>query len=838
MAGSNVRQAPEDQLLLATKLYVPRARPTLLARPRLLARLQAGLACPLTLISAPTGSGKTALLTDWLSQRDRLRPESTEPEREPAVAWLSLDSGDDDLAQFLRYLVAACQTLLPSAGATVLSLLLGTGTPSLPALMTALINDLARLPGQSILVLDDYHVVSDVRIHDSVTFLITPLPPHLHLIITSRIDPPLPLARWRAHDMLTELRAADLRFTVEEATAFLTQAMKLPLSTADVQALEQRTEGWIAGLQFAALAMRDRADVQSFVHAFTGSHRFVLDFLVDEVLLRQPPHLQTFLLRTSILDRMCSSLCDVILLGDVPRSSAVSNSSNVTTGYSQPILEELEQANLFVVPLDDARQWYRYHHLFADVLRHRLASGAAPDEIRSLHARAAAWYEQRGYVDEAVRHALAGSDFATAARLIEQQAPVRLARGELATLQHWLTQLPEEVIQDRPFLGRARVFVLLLSGRLSAIEAPLAAIEQGLARAAGQTDLVVQDDPAVRVLAGEVAAIPAFFAMLREQTNEARELCRQPLAVLPPDHFLIGFVHYNQGATAWLDGDVRAAVQTLQQAQQELQAAGNIYMLQVTMAYLAQVRRLQGQLRDAIAIYQQALRHTPTLEGRLHAQGNGLLVGLGALHYERNELETAEDALTTGIELARQEGNALVLGGGLLVLAQVRQAQGAADAGRALLDEATNLLTQQGITWLWVSGSVAAYQARLRLLIGDLDAAATWAAAPPGVERPAYLAECDDLARACTLLAQGRAGDVQALLAARLPVAERAGRMGHVIEGTALLALAHHAQGRRADAVVLIERALRLAAPESYVRTFVDMGMTMQTLLRAVPPRD
>jgi LuxR family maltose regulon positive regulatory protein len=504
-----------------------------------------------------------------------------------------------------------------------------------------------------------------------------------------------------------------LRFTVEEATAFLTHVMQLPLSTTDVQALEQRTEGWIAGLQFAALAMRDRADLHGFVNAFAGSHHFVLDYLVDEVLLRQPSHLQTFLLRTAILDRMCSSLCDAILLGDTPSASD-------ERGYSQAISEELEHANLFVVPLDDMRQWYRYHHLFADVLRHRLESGASPDEIRLLHARAAAWYEQHGYVDEAIRHALAGRAFSTAARVIEQQALLRLARGELATLQHWLVQLPENLIRERPFLGRALVFVLLLSGRFGAIEAHLMTIEQGIVGARIQVDpaRLERDDAAVRVLAGEVAAIRALFANLREQTDSARELCRQASAVLPHDHILIGFAHYTQGVTAWLEDDVTTAGQILQQAQQECQAVSNVYFLQVTMAYLAQVRALQSHLRDAIGIYQHALVYTPTIEGRPHAEGNGLYVGLGALHYERNELAAAERDLTTGIELARQEGNALVLSGGLLVLARLRLAQGETDAARALLTEATNLLTQHRITWLWVCGSAAAYQLGLTIIGG------------------------------------------------------------------------------------------------------------------------
>ena len=307
--------------ILTTKLYVPRTRPGLVPRPRLVGRLDAGLSGALTLVCAPAGFGKTTLLTDWLGQQDELRPGRT---RRPA-AWLSLDGGDNDLLQFLRYLIAALQTVAPSTGAALLSLLHPgiTQQPSLPSLLTLLINDLAVLPAESILVLDDYHVLSEPRIHEAITFLLDHLPPQLHVVIVTRVDPPLPLSRLRAHGLLTEVRAADLRFTTEEAAAFLTEVMRLPLSPADVLALEERTEGWIAGLQFAALAMRDRSDLQSFVDAFTGSHRYILDYLVEEVLMRQPPHLQTFLLQTSILDRLCGPLCDSVVSVHCPRSAKV-----------------------------------------------------------------------------------------------------------------------------------------------------------------------------------------------------------------------------------------------------------------------------------------------------------------------------------------------------------------------------------------------------------------------------------------------------------------------------------------------------------------------------------
>ncbi|HZG67018.1 MAG TPA: hypothetical protein VEZ12_09755, partial [Herpetosiphonaceae bacterium] len=666
MAGSNVRQALEDQVLLATKLFVPRARPTLLTRPQLLARLDTGLHGSLTLISAPTGSGKTALLTDWLSRHDRRHAEHPQLEDQRLVAWLSLDSGDDDPVQFLHYLVAACRALVPSAGGALLALLGGGGgqLPPTPALLTSLINDLAQGTRPGILVLDDYHVVADSRIHEAVTFLIDHLPPQLHVVITTRIDPPLPLARWRAHGLLAELRAADLRFTVEEARVFLTEVMRLPLSAAAVQALEQRTEGWIAGLQFAALAMRDRTDLQRFVDAFTGSHRFILDFLVDEVLLRTQPHLQRFLLQTSILDRMCAPLCDAVL-GEREHGSAA----------SQRVLEELEQANLFVVPLDDARAWYRYHHLFTDVLRHRLQTGAPSDEIRSLHARAEAWFEQQGLVAEALHHSLHAADMERYARLVEQVGRHVVPRGEFGLLQRWLAPIPAELLRSRPELSVIAAWALSFTADLDAVEERLNDIERALDASAKSEATQLRDE-----LEGELLALRGFVAFRRHQIPQAIALMQRAQPRLSPKHPHMQAMNlHHLGLALRLNHDHAAAAQAFTEAVTIFTGAAKTPSYAVyPLKNLGMIEEAQGRLRRAQHIYRRALEHAVVGNRPLPSAGHAYLC-LGRLQYEWDELPTAADYLRQAIELGRQGELHQVISEAAIELAPVMLAQGAAD---------------------------------------------------------------------------------------------------------------------------------------------------------------
>ncbi len=427
--------------VLATKLYVPPARLNGVPRPRLVERLDEGAGCRLTLISAPAGFGKTTLVSEWLAGR------------KSPVAWLSLDEGDNDAARFLAYLVAALQTTAPGLGRGLLAALQSSQPPSTETLLTSLLNELASMAGSCVVVLDDYHVIDSPMVDQALVFLVEHLPPQMHIVIATREDPRLPLARLRARGQLTELRAADLRFTPAEAADFLNRVMGLGLSAENISALEARTEGWIAGLQLAAISMQGHKDAASFIRSFTGSHRFVLDYLVEEVLQQQPESIQAFLLRTSVLDRMCGALCEAVLC-----DPSVSG---------QETLEALERANLFIVPLDNERHWYRYHHLFAELLRQRLQQGGSVDEY---HIRASQWYQDNGLGLEAFQHAVAANDIDRAQRLIEARGTALHLPGATTAVLSWLESLPESVLDARPPLRWKQASLPLVLGRTSGVE--------------------------------------------------------------------------------------------------------------------------------------------------------------------------------------------------------------------------------------------------------------------------------------------------------------------------------------------------------------------------------
>jgi LuxR family transcriptional regulator, maltose regulon positive regulatory protein len=475
--------------LISTKLRVPQARPKLVARPRLTERLNPESGRKLTLITAPAGFGKTTLLGEWVAGRSDER----------SIAWASLDEGDNDPARFLSYLVAALRTIEDGFGEGILSSLRAPGSPPVGALTGALLNELADFPANLAIVLDDYHTIDSDHVHGIVSFLLERLPSNMHLVIASRIDPPLPLARLRARGQITEINAADLSFTREEAVAFLKDTMGLNLSDGDVVALEARTEGWIAGLQLAALSMRDRKDISGFIQAFSGSHRDVLDFLTEEVLDRQSEQMRAFLLETSILQRLTGELCDAVTERD----------------DGQVTLERLERENLFVVPLDDERRWYRYHHLFADVL-HGLLEQERSQEVKELHLRAAAWYERSGWTSEAVEHALIAGDVEWAAQLVEHNAQTLFQRSEGATVDRWLTALPAGLVRARPRLSLARAIWALICGRVYEVEPLLTDAERALAAVDHAHGSPVEET------ARGLANVPGTVAMLRAELARQR----------------------------------------------------------------------------------------------------------------------------------------------------------------------------------------------------------------------------------------------------------------------------------------------------------------------------
>ena len=542
--------------ILATKLYLPRLRPNVVSRPRLLERLNAGLHRKLTLIAAPAGFGKTTLVSEWVEGIDR------------PTAWLSLDEGENDPTRFLAYLVTALQTIAATLGEGVLGVLQSSQPPPPEAILTALLNEITTLPDQFVLVLDDYHVIDAKPVDLALTFLVEHLPPQMHLVIATREDPLLPLARLRARGELTELRAADLRFTPSEAAEFLNSVMGLNLSPGNIAALEDRTEGWIAGLQLAALSMRGREDIPEFIRAFTGDHRYILDYLVEEVLTRQPEPVRSFLLQTAILDRLSGSLCDAV---------TGQEKGNVR-------LEALEHGNFFVVALDDTRHWYRYHHLFAEVLSaHLLAE--QPDQVATLHRRASEWYEQQGSAVDAIRHALAAADFARAADLVELGVLAMLRSRQEATLLDWLKVLPDEVLRCRPVLSVAYAHVLLSSGEREGVEERLRDAERwldttaemrGLASAPAAT-MVVVDEKEFGHLPATIAIARAGLALTRGDVQGTVTYARRALDLAPEDaHLTRGSAAALLGLASWTSGDLEAAHRSYADGIASLQKAGNI----------------------------------------------------------------------------------------------------------------------------------------------------------------------------------------------------------------------------------------------------------------------
>jgi LuxR family transcriptional regulator, maltose regulon positive regulatory protein len=804
---------PGQDVLLATKLHVPGPQPGFVPRRRLAARLEEGLARGVVLVCAPAGSGKTVLLADWARGDDR------------PVAWLGLDAGDNDPARFWRHVVAALGRARPGAQELARPALGPLALSSPNGLVTALINELADQPGddEAVLVLDDYHLIDSQPVHDSVLFLVEHLPRGFRLVVASRSDPPLPLARLRARGQLAELRTDELRFTADEAAALLREAIGADLPGQAVAALTARTEGWAAGLQLAGLSLRGQQDKAGFVAAFGGSHRFVLDYLADEVLDGQPGQVRAFLLETSVLESLSGELCDAV---------------TGRTG-SQAMLEQVERAGLFLVPLDEVRGWWRYHHLFADLLRARLQA-EQPGRVQALHRAAAAWHEERGLADDAVRHALAAGDTAWAERLVERNVEALLGRSEGATLRRWLSALPAESVRDRPRLGLAQAYGAAQGFQVEALEALLNDAEHAFAvtseepyeATTGRPDSMLANVPA------GIAFLRASLARLRGDAALATGYNQQALAQLGDDDWLMrSFVHWNQAATDWLGGRLGPAERDLAEVLAERRAAATDFFagfLPMRACYdLGEVQRARGNLDAALATCRQALEEAgessqTALTGPAH-------VGLAQVLYERNELTAALDHATRGVKRCRQLTFTQSLATGLAVVARIRHAQG--DAGGAL--EAMGEAGQAGLSPQVAAllNPVPSQRARLLLAQGDVRAAAQWTAAaglspddePDYPREPAYLV----LAR--VLLARNDPAPALTLLQRLLGAAAGEGRAGSVIEIQALRALALAASGDRAGALGALTEALTLACPQGYVRVFADEGGPMRALLAQLP---
>jgi len=805
--------------ILDTKLYAPPLRPNAVPRPSLIERLDEGLQSRLILVSAPAGFGKTTIVSEWVAGCNRL-----EPEVRPA--WLSLDEGDSDSALFLAYLVAALRTVAADVGQGVLGMLQSPQPPPTETMLTVLLNEITTLPHGLVLVLDDYHLVDSEPVDEALAFLLEHLPPQMHLVIATREDPRLPLARWRARGQLTELRAADLRFTPSEAAEFLNRVMSLALSAEDVSALETRTEGWIAGLQLAALSIQGRPDAAGFIQTFTGSHRFVLDYLVEEVLQRQPQRVRIFLLQTAILDKLCGALCDAV------------------TGqkHGKGALERLERDNLFVVPLDDERQWYRYHHLFADVLQAHLLE-EQPDQLPALHRRASEWYEENGSRPDAVRHALCAKDFEWAADLIEREGPLVVTSSQTAIWLNWAESLPDELIRARPVLSVWHAYALLGRGEIEAAEARLTDAERWLEPGSSQPTVVV-DQEQFRSLLATIAVARAYRAHSLGDVPGTVKHAQRVLDLLPEgDHprrqqaiALIGMTH-------WASGDLEAADRLFVDYSQRLLAAGNIPDAISAMTVLPDIRPALGRLRGATDALTRLLQVVVDLGEPLPPETADLYRGLGELALERGDLAAAAAHLLRSKELGEQGEMPVWRWRWHVAQARLLEAAGDPEGALGLLDEAERLFIR---TPLPDARPFAALKARIWATQGRVTEALEWTR-----ERGLsvdddlnYLNEFEHVTLARVLIARyetervdGAIHDATRLLDRLLIAAEQGGRAGSAIEILALQALALQAQGDMPLALAALERALSLAEPESYVRVFVSESPPMARLLKEAVSR-
>ena len=775
--------------LITTKLFIPTSPQRLVSRPRLIEKINQAAAQKLILISAPAGFGKTTLVNEWLTNSGK------------RAAWLSLDERDGDLNRFLEYFIAALQTVSEGYGRTSLCLIQSPKPPSTESILTTLINEIAAVPDELIIVLDDYHVLDSQLVDHALTFLLEHLPPQAHIVVTTREDPDLPLTRMRAKGQLTEVRAANLRFTPAETAEFLTAVMGLNLSAENIEALEARTEGWIAGLQLAAISMQGQKDIAGFIASFTGSNRFVLDYLAEEVLAQQPEHIQKFLLHTSILDRLSGPLCDAVIpKPDIP---------------GQEMLEQIEQANLFLIPLDDHRQWYRYHQLFADLLQQRLleraTSSTNPDgiDIAGLHLRASEWYEENNLEVDAFQHAVLSNDIARAERLMEGGGMPLHYRGALSPVLKWLDSLPTEVMDVRPSLWVSYASVATMAGK------PVDDIREILRSAEAALDGTPQNDKN-RDLLGQIAAIRAMLAVSQNKIEVVIEQAQRALEYLHPDNlsmrtsttWALGFAHQRQG-------DRAAAARISSQALSISQSSGNIVFTIASATSLGQIHESDLRLNEAAEAYQQVLVSAgePPLSIACEAY-----LGLARIAYERNDVEAASQHTQKSLQLAVQIENVNTPLFCELLFSRIdlahRDIQGAAEK----IARAEMFVRQNN--FLHHLPEIAAARIDLLLRQGN-------------PEKALPLAKEFDLplGLAAVYLAQNEASKaLEVVLPHRRQAAAR-GWKDELLKADLLEALAHQSLGKEEEALAQLNEALSLAEPAGLIRSFIDHGPEMAQLL-------
>jgi LuxR family maltose regulon positive regulatory protein len=829
--------------ILATKLYIPRLRAPLVSRPHLIEQLDAGLDRKLTLVSAPAGFGKSTLLAHWASRFATNEPGSDSgcpaENNRHRLAWLSLDKSDNDPHRFLAHFISALQGIAAGTGERALSALHITNPPHIERLIGGLINDIARIPDPFSLILDDFHLITDPQVHEALLFLLENQPRHMHLIISGRADPPWPMARLRSRGELSELRIDNLRFSADEVAAFMNDKMGLGLDADDVAALEARTEGWIAGLQMAAISMKGSDDVSGFIRAFTGSNRFILDYLMEEVLNQQPEPIQDFLLKTSVLERLTAPLCDFVLgsggwglgAGDGAIQSPAPNPQ------SQLILERLEAANLFIEPLDDQRGWYRYHQLFAELLQGRLEQ-SHPGETALLRGRASRWFEENGLFTEAVYYALAAGDVHRVENLVAANALAMIFHGELPTLVRWLDALPAQEVVHSPWLCLARAWTSLFTGRLDLVESCLEDIEKAMES--------VEDGGAAELLAGNVHLIRSYACALDGNLACTASAAMQALETLPEERLVVrGFAATLYASTIrWL-GELSKAAVAYDQAIALNEAAGESNLMVDTYSDLATLLTLQGKLRESAEAVETALalaRRSLKRRGRLLPAAGYAYIRKAILLSEWNDLAAAQRYALRGYRLCRQWGQVDFMVRGGIELARVFQASGDETAALATIRAAGRVARALSG---WYVGRVKACEARLFLAQGGLALAVRSAREAESAidHRFEFKNMAVYLTSARVLIAQERlwgnaeragalAGDPAELLERLGEASEKSGAAGYLIEVFILQALLAWQRTDEAGALHLLERALSLAEPEGYLRVFADEGQPMERLLR------
>ncbi len=789
---------PPPVPVLKTKLYIPSVRTRRVTRNRLVERMEVSAAQEFTLISAPAGYGKTTLLSEWATNT------------ELPVAWVSLDASDNDPNRFFTYVGEAINSVQPGAADHSLEMLHSSMPLPITTVISTLLNDLCDVSEPFVLVLDDYHLITSPAVHNAVAFMLDHLLPAMHLVIATRTDPPLALARLRSRQQLAEIRAGDLRFSLDETTEFLNQIAGLDLSEGDITSLELRTEGWIAGLQMAALSMQGRHDLPQFIQSFTGSHRYIMDYLVDEVLIRQPEDLQKFLLYTSVLARLSGPLCDALL----------------DSKDSQSTLEKLEKANLFLVSLDDARDWYRFHHLFADLLNARLKQ-QSPEIIPELHIRSSKWFEANQLMDEAVGHALAARDYTRASELIDRLAGPMIARSGGLILEGWIEQLPPEIALSRPWLCISQAWVRLATGRIDQVE-PLLQAAEG--------KILPEDLPQNRrELLAQITCLRAYLADLSGNVPGMIDRAEQALEYLSLDdvagrekvYFILGRAYLTLGqfskGIAVVSESIRQSID-----------AGTVNMISPCLAVQCKIYRLQGRLHDVINLYMDNRPHIEANAKRLYLAGNAYIGPAGVMR-EWNDLEAAETTIRHALDLIVHWENPSVTCAAYTMLGRVLQAQGKLEAAAESIHAAETAFRGR-LAVSDVMGELSSARVKLWLATGELDKAVQWAEnwkknLGPGAAFSIAL-EQDEITLARVLVASQRYEEAFQILSRVEGPAESGGRFDRLIEILVVKAIARYAQKKVPEALAALGRSLALAQPEGYKRIFLDEGAPMTDLVQ------